>query len=291
MKKIFFSIICFTSIFFILIIPVTGYSADYSIGMYSFYAKWNPSFSDNYHDFQNEPMLMWGPYLSVKYFGKLSLSFLAIQNLSNPSAVSYNYEGTGTAGAYRINSDSKSGRGDYDLTIGYNFTERLNFFAGYKLSAFGFLDTRAKIDTNVNSSYSLFDDSMSDGAACIVYGGAAGLSYTLPVYESFFMTLGTSLLYSDALIDWSTTTFSESSTVLTQETSTHTYKYKGIGSNSTINLSYYLESMNTSIILGGRFQVIHYMNEDSPGTPTLKNDYFYGITLAAVFRMSGCCLL
>lgn len=281
MKKFFISVILAASIAGIISIPQRVYAADFSVGMYSYYTWWNPSWRSVYSKVENDPMLIWGPYLAVTFFEKLSFSALFLQNFANESKSSYTMEGTTTTnGAYSLAVDTTINRNEFDLTAGYRFTPRLNLYIGCKFLFYN-MGANGNDDVSLDSAYAYTatDDQVSSMGHDI--GAALGASYTIPIAGGLSFTAGNTVVIFSSNIDLITTEAAFSDTTLTFETDT--YQYKNLGDNVTGTFSYYVPSLSTIFSVGGRFQVLkHFSDGDAP---SLANDYFYGVTLSAILQI------
>ena len=54
------------------------YSAEHSIGLYGYYAWWEPSFRNIYENYESDKNIMiMGPIYSVTFFNKLTLFYMS----------------------------------------------------------------------------------------------------------------------------------------------------------------------------------------------------------------------
>lgn len=133
MKKLFVSLLIAASMAGIISMPRNAQAVDFGVGLYSYYTWWNPAWRSIYSDVKNDPMMLWGPYLSVTFFEKLSFSALLMQNFPNAADSSFVYEGSGVSGAYKVKLDSNIIRNDIDLSVSYKATSSLSFVIGFKM--------------------------------------------------------------------------------------------------------------------------------------------------------------
>lgn len=279
MKKYFISLFIITAMTGLLLPPSQVQAADFSIGLYSFYTMWDPAWRSVYKECENDPMLLWGPYLSVTFFNKLSFTALALQNQTNISDASYSYEGNGTSGKYTAKVDTTISRNELDLTMGYKITSGINTFIGFKFMGYNTGqggDNKTVLTSGTGYS---FDDVSNRQSMGTTIGGAIGASYTLTLAESFYLTAGNSIVASNSAFQIST--FYEKSPGILSSQNNTVYSYKSVGDNTTLSFTYFLQEINTSFSLGGRFQVLKHFEEGN--SPALDNDYFYGITLSAIY--------
>lgn len=254
-------------------------AADYSVGLYSYFVKWDPSWSSVYKEMEMDPMLLWGPLFSLTFFEKYSLSMVILQNFTNPSNSSFYISEAGSLGGdYRADIKTSINRTDLDLTLSYDILPGLKIFIGGKMMACN-LSNGEFDDIEVSPATYTLEETVSDS----VYhanGGAAGVSYTINAVENLYFIIGTSMIYLQDELNL--TTLSEDEGTVSTETSSF-YKYKSFGNNTTGTFSYYFPSIDTTLSLGGRFQVIKHL--ESGDSPTLANDYFYGVTLSVIYRI------
>lgn len=281
MKKIFATVIIAASLSGIIAQPKQAQAADISVGLYSYYTWWNPAWRSVYSNVENDPMLIWGPYLAVTFFNKLSFSAMFLKNFTNEADSSYTLNGTTTTnGAYTLAVDTTINRNELDLTAGYRFTPRLNLYIGCKYLFYN-MGVNGDNDVTLDSSYAytVTDDQVSSKGHDI--GAALGASYTIPIAGGLSFTAGNTVVLFSSNIDLITTEAAFSDTTLSRETDT--YQYKSLGDNVTGTFSYYVPSLSTSFSIGGRFQVLKHFPEGD--APSMANDYFYGATFSAILQI------
>lgn len=257
--------------------PKQAKAADFSAGIYSYYVWWNPAWRSYYQSTENDPMLIWGPVFTMTFFEKLSFSILGLQNKTNMANCSYTYEGSGSAGTYRVDSKTTINRNELDLSVGYKIPSALNVLIGYKFMFCNMGD--GSTDVSVSPSPYHMETLDEKAARGSTSGGAAGLSYTIPLPDSFSFTAGTVFLYLKSKIQ--IVTFREDPGNMIGRDQIE-YNYTGYGNNTTLTLTYFIPAISTSFSLGGRFQALKYKADGD--APSLANDYFYGITLAAKYH-------
>lgn len=278
MKKILTSFIIAVSITCIVIIPRESQAADYSIGMYSYYTWWDPSWRSIFSDVKNDPMLLWGPYLSVTAFEKLSFSALLIQNSFNSSDSLYTAEGSGSSGAYTIDTATTIDRAELDITAGYRFTPRFSMLLGCKFLLYNQRDDGDQNKTVTPATYNLFEENHISQNDSI--GAGIGASYSMPIWGNLVFTAANTIVYFNS--KFNLISYYESSPGFLEPEDTG-YKYISLGDNITGTFSYYVPVLSTTFSLGGRFQVLkHFPDGDAP---SLANDYFYGMTLSAILHI------
>lgn len=279
----------------VTLMPAKSYAGTYGLGWYFFYAQWEPSFRDLVDDYESDPLPLMGPYISGTMYEKITLSFLMY--FSAGTGATYNIEGTESSGPYTIGVSVENVRADVDLSIGYKLTDQLSLLTGLK----GFmLLTGGPAELDSGAYYGIITEKGEGevNSSNVCYGYALGVSYSIPLIENLSLTLGTSFVYINSFMSLANEYYIDPSFPGELTELSVDYEYKGVGNNSSVSLAYYMEYselLGVSIILGGRFQVITYydgtVSSDtdtgvSVEAPDLSNEYFYGITLAAVMHAS-----
>ena len=285
MKRFIYLVILTLSTVF-LAIPATLSAAQHNIGLYGFYAWWEPSFGKQYDNFKNDPVLVIGPLYSVTFFDQLSFSVLFCSNLIATSRGTYSISGDSSYSAtpYKVDLEATVMRTDLDLTVSYRFTKNFGAFIGLKMIEFEIGEEDSlDIDVTVNSPYSISTgDSDWPQDECFGIGPAGGVTYTIALLDNLFLTAGTSLLYTSFEAD-ETRKISVNASGYITSTIDERYKYSSWGNNTTITLALYIEPLSTSLILGGRFQYLKYYPVND--APSLDDESFYGITFSVVYHI------
>lgn len=282
MKKIFITGIMAILISITLSTPRNAAAADYSIGLYSYYAWWKPSFASLYSNYKMDPGLYVGPAFAVTFSEKWTFSLGIYLPLFMSGELEYDYTGTGgiSSTPYTIKIKSESERADIDSTLSYRIDNNIRIFAGYKYMEFDDSDeqTFPESKLTISSPYTKTGNDEWKRTEITSHGPALGASYTIHAAENTALTIGTSMLYT--MTKLKNNKYSEVSSGVLGADQVN-YAYKGVGNNSTITLSYYMKPASTSISIGGRYQAVKYYGES--GAPSLDNDYFYGITASAMY--------
>jgi len=266
----------------ILFAPKKAHAVDFGIGMYSYYAWWSPSFRNQYESFELEPMILYGPVLSISFMDKWSISFLVVQNLLVGKEMApegnITYRSSGTFGAYQVEDTRRMYRFDADLTLSYSLFDQLRLFFGGKYMYCAF-EGGSEEDIHLTGAYTLANDgSLSeDWGGISSWGFGTGISLNLPIIGGLSIQVNESLLYSQTSFDLPVYAQKVPAAVIGMVKEENSYH--GIGSNTSLALLYYISPIQTSISLGGRFQVIHYF---SGSGPDMDNDYFYGLTASVI---------
>lgn len=283
MKRLIISIMIVFTTCGVILMPQKAGAADWGIGIYTFYAWWEPSFKGIYENLEyDKNHLYGGPAFSVTFFENWTLGTLFCMELYERK-IEYDYKGTGEISGtdYNMHFKSNPNRIDWDNTLTYKINQQFKVFIGYKLNNIVIhkdVDFDEDKPITVSSPYTLNTYFYWERERIMNFGPALGINYTVPLSDNTAIVFSTSGLYTSTklcILEY----YEFSSNVI--EARMKEYHYYGIGNNSTITLSYFIEPLSTSISLGGRFQVFKYIAES--GSPELSNDYFYGITASAMF--------
>lgn len=118
-------------------------------------------------------------------------------------------------------------------------------------------------------------------------GAACGINYSFPVYDTLSLVTNASLLYfwssvygAPVVAQMNDGVYNVFKTGKCENPS----NYYSPGANIALGLSYYIEAINTSISLGGRYQVVYNIYssgdyKDSDG----EFDHVWGVTCAAMY--------
>jgi len=251
-------------------------TAEFKAGIYSYYAWWKPGFRDYYEEYKTDPLLMIGPVLSLTFFDDFTLSAVAITNGLLPSDASFKYSSTGSSGPYSINAESQIARLDFDFALSYRINTIFKIFIGYKYMA----SSEDKDDNEDFKFKGLYTTKFNTIDKNEIYadGPGCGISISYPFTDNIAATVSTSIVYMKGWYRMNEYYLS-SNQVYKKDPTNH--NYYSIGNNTTLSLSLNIPQIDTAIVLGGRFQVLK--NYTEAGDPQMSNDYYYGITLSAVY--------
>jgi hypothetical protein len=252
-----------------MLMSVPAFSWTLGVGASSYYSFWNPAWAQDYNNVKIDPALMAGPLVSLTIYEDFTLTGLYMRSINNPGA-DYTATPSGTGPIVTFNTRLKREEGEANLM--YALSRAFRIFAGYKMQAF--TEEAGRDDVTVpNPAISLVNAWNNEFR---ISGPGAGIAVVLPLTKSLGLSMSTSLIYlwikyQGYKLEWGSS----------MNGIKDNNDYTGIGNNSALSLFYSLPSINTVISLGGRFQYLRYIAKGS--APSLGNDYYYGVTLAAVY--------
>ncbi|HON80245.1 MAG TPA: hypothetical protein PK544_17275 [Spirochaetota bacterium] len=269
---------------------------DIGIGLSGFYAWWDPAVSGVYDDTEVTNGFLWGPVLSLTFFKKVYLvgSFIETSNFDSR----YTVRGTdSTWGDFTAKTERKQKVSNIDLMLGYKITPFTSVFIGLKSFSYdngGQLHVTEYIGSTTNEWSGDQGEFQSEGD-----GYAIGISHTFALGGNNFINTSISGIYykSDLVVSIQEsvaygTSYGYGACDVYEITAT------GIGASCNVSFSHYFDLINTAISIGGRFQYIHYshsrddikyrypnniQNPDRINHIGFDDDYFYGITMSAIF--------
>lgn len=266
----------------IVMTPHKAQAADWGVGLYTFYAWWEPSFKDKFDNFEwDKSRLYGGPAISVTFAENWTLATVMYFELDTKK-LEYDYSGTGSSSGadYNIHIKSNPCRWDLDISMTYKINQQFKVFTGFKANEIVTTADSEQYQDDEVTITSPFTKSSGgwDMEGVENYGPALGINFSIPVAENTALILSTSVFYT--ISEFSINEYYESSPYVIEAKKLE-YNYTGRGNNSTVTLSYFIEPMSTALSIGGRFQFFNY--QEKGDSPSLSNDYFYGITASAMF--------
>lgn len=256
-------------------------AADFGIGIITFGNAWEPSYRDMYDDYKIDPLFMYGPVLSLTFFQDLTFTGLFMLNYPE-SDTDFNINFTGSNGAGVVACTGTSNRGDIDLSVQYRLLKNLNIFAGYKISNMTYHCKTSRLVTGSYTYSGSGEDQLSIGDAGVDLNGfALGFSVPVSLYEKLFLVPSLSLLYAQTAVMLKYVREKSAGFIETYTRGNDGGDATAYGFNTSLNLNYMFESINTTVSIGGRFQFYTY--KDVNPDIKLTNDYFYGLVLSAMY--------
>ena len=240
------------------------------VGAVVWYAKWDPAWDDmmknpdiegtsgNY--FEMDPSWMYGPTLSLDITDTWKISTTALFG-------NYEYRSgyTDSTGKKRV-FEGKEFKWDSDLTLQYKYSSYMFFFGGLKYQGY-----KSQTDFVRLGSSDQELSRVSSKAKYYQYGPGLGVGFNLPLWGP------TSVVYNINFV-------AQYATDDQEEDKTADYWVYGI--NTLLGLAYYSKALDTSFLLGGKYQMFHCKGQDGSDNEKNngKNDYFYGVIVSAVYN-------
>jgi len=258
-----------------ILMPLKAYSLDITAGVATWYAWLDQSYTKNvignpiYDNTKNNPNLLFGPALSVKFNDEFNLTLILLQGKFNVTEVD-------NTSVYDINYRFE--RIDSDIALNYRLNDYFKIFAGVKYLSF-------RMDHNFGSGGSVYPEGAVYKINRSGFGPGMGFSVTYPVLESMFFVGNLSGFYL----------FGEEEkgyypdTTSNKNVKTNCNDY---GMNLTLSLAYYIAPAATTISLGGRAQFVKTSYDSAYDVHRYRQgdgydtSAFWGITLTATYSFS-----
>jgi len=246
------------------------------VGLMNYYGWYNPSYISSYEDQQIPPFLTSGPVMLFSFSERFSISAYVLLALADDK-IEYNQSINGSNGYGVVRTRGRYDGGEMSLSFAYLLNHNLRIFLGLKAGGIDFVMERSTVNSGsyvLSQKASTHERDISQGILGIGFGASTPISMT----ERMRLTPTLSLLCftGETVIDKLKET---TPGVIEFEEIRGETTYVGI--NAALEVSYYFESISTSISIGGRYQ---YMKIISNGIDIkLEDDYNYGIIISAMY--------
>lgn len=295
-KKLSTHMVTLITILTVLVCSSQAFSFQMGIGAYSYY-NWRDFAWTDAENLEMEPLLQAGPVLNMTWDNSISLSISAII----PTGISHaDFDYKAPVSNYKVHVDNANiNKLDADAALSFLISPGLKIFAGMKHMKLSLMEGADTFYTGVNQSSSAVisngsgdatDSLMGSGSDAYyrnsLIGGALGVNYSLPLYETLSLVSNISVLYMLSTIE-STPISYYGSNLAIEGQSTLSGSYKSPGANIAIGLVYYLDSINTTLNIGGRYQILYnmYSSGDYKGSDE-ELDETWGITCFVMVFMN-----
>ncbi|MBN2077590.1 MAG: hypothetical protein JW838_01400 [Spirochaetes bacterium] len=307
------------TIFCLMFLIIAGSSTsfarvDLSIGGTAWYAWWSPAWSDaktstvvynlpslalfneDSRDFRPASNVMAGPMISIAFLQRWSIQtvftmgkfYFSSHGLSRDYAID---PGTVFATYTYKKYTRETLKWDSDSSIACSLHRMVKLFAGFKWQGYRYEE---RLHNYFLSETTIFKRVLFDDVRA--YGGGIGLGLTIPAVKNFFV-----LINASALMLWSMEKINIIGGKSFAVSSTDGFyflplkpprgSYLSYGGTASLSLAYVIDAINTTISLGGRYQLL--FNRQKSGNPFINDvsmniidrryDHFFGITMSAVY--------
>lgn len=304
-----------------LILPARSAIAapvDLSIGGTAWYIWWKPAWADaksamrvispapaaiimaeDAADFKTGSNAMAGPVISIGFLDRWS-----IQSVLTMGRITYRSKGISrdlqmTFAPWDYSPSIKSYnrdvlKWDSDTSIGCAVHRMVKIFAGFKHQGYRY-DERMK-DLLITANPAWFTRELTDDVRS--YGGGLGLGLTFPLATDFYLMMSVS-----GVVLWSL------ETIMIRQNKTYIIdpfsgfvllsmfprrgRYLSYGGTASLSFAYSIEKINTTLSLGGRYQLLYNSQKYSRNNPLYNEvasnvidgqyDHFFGITFSAIY--------
>ncbi|MBP7736255.1 MAG: hypothetical protein KA369_09820 [Spirochaetes bacterium] len=312
-----------TAIFMFIVLFKAAYAlaaVDLSIGGTAWYVWWNPAWSDaksitmvyienpglfieDSRDFKPSPNAMAGPVISIGFLGRWSIQsvFAMGQFKAHSRGFSRTQFLSGVSGNGGLSASYKKYsrdilKWDSDTSIGCAVHRMVKIFGGFKAQGYRYeerLDDVLPGSTPVIIGRFLVDEVKA-------FGGGIGVGLTFPLGADFYLMMSAS-----GLALWSTekvrinrarSFLYENSVFSLLPVRPEKGRYFSYGGSASLSLAYNISRINTTLSLGGRYQLLYnmqrfnknringYFNNDvSMNIIDKEYDHFFGILVSAIY--------
>jgi hypothetical protein len=300
--------------FTILIPSLLHAETTVSLGGTAWYVWWKPAWSDNkwqgYYlwddtagywledakDFKTSSNVMAGPMVSIGFLDRWSISSVAVLGTMSHKARGFGSGGdviNYLAGATHKDYSRTVLKWDSDTTVGCAVHRYIKLYAGFKAQGYRYKETIHYYDFTMFPSVFIDHSEGTNSVNC--YGPGLGISGSIPLVENLYMVIGLS-----GIVLWCTErgetnlsrTYGLDSTGFVV---TCFYmprgKFLSYGGTATLSLAYTIPRINTTLSLGGRYQLLY--NRQKKGNMLHSDvtmniidgqfDHFAGITFSAIY--------
>lgn len=256
---------------FILLATPAAYGADLMLGLTTWYTTWVSEVPGDSGKHKSDYSLLYGPAAALSISDwTFSISFLyGTMKLSStdPDSDDPNrYE----------HSTTTFNRFESDVALSYRVVPWMRFFFGMK-----YYRTKTTEDQTFYNS-GVLDETGWDEGIWRYYAPGAGVSFSIPI--TFVQGLYCSFNSSYSIIrgDIDETEYRYDAGGALQDSESNDWTIRGWSVNFAGSLSYYIQVVNTAIILGYRYQYLDFDVSTSKGNLDIEHKY-YGVTLAAMY--------
>ncbi len=282
---------------------------DLGIGAVGYYSKWSPAWRSGLMKFESQPDYLAGPFVSLSFLDNWTVSIVGLTSLGgNGGSITYidnAHKGYTTSlgfGPTTITSvitgesiDATSTRWDVDSTLGYRINEFFRVFVGCKYLYNKFSGTNT-IGSRIVFMPSGLTYDQNDPVAMESkfesHSGGVGIGFSLPLLGALYLLGNASCIYTKASlhvvkdVDGVFATFNGAKSNKLPGMDPGVQFYNAIGLNSTLSLSYYFEAISTSIVIGGRYQMIRYNRVERDPYHVTTDDIYYGMMFSVLYYLS-----
>ncbi len=292
-------------------VSIPLFAIDLGLGAIGYYSKWSPAWRSGLTNFESQPDYLAGPIFSIGFLDDWNVSIVALSSLGgNGGEIKYTdyankgYQDTdslattmGNKNSYIDSEDisAYSTRWDVDATLAYKITKIFRVYAGYKYLYNKFTGentvTRTAYYQQMFSTITMVESfTVAMESKFESHSGGIGLGLTIPLVDSLFLLANVSSIYVMASlkvvkdVDYNESTPYKSFYLPNMDPGNR--NYRAIGFNSTLALSYYFNSINTTVALGGRYQMIRYNRIKDDPYHIRADDIYYGVMLSALYYIT-----
>lgn len=262
----------------LLLIPHRAGAAGMDIAMTTWFCQWQPSWSTEKSGYRVKPALFFGPGLSFRLPGKVTVSSGFLYARLKATAVQKD-----TSSQWSLSNDQRViKRYDSDTTISYSFNKIFKLYAGFKYTQYRYDNTNTQM---LYLLLSLFSGTL-EKYRFDNYAPALGFGFTIHVIENFFLLINTSLLYEYSSIIRRAYRFASGVLPIFLSYPQEHWSLHKIGANAHLSFVYFIKAINTNISIGFRYQFFKIVKSGSQYADYSEYyDHFYGLTASVIYRI------
>lgn len=287
-------------------------AVDLSIGGTAWYAWWAPAWSDakststiftpqpglyveNSRDFKPASNAMAGPVLSIGFLQRWSIQTVFTIGRFQSSTRGLAWNASLNPNEFRMSPSYKKYtrdilKWDSDTSIGCAVHRMVKIFAGFKWQGYRYEE---RLDDFLPGDPIFIRRVLVDYVRA--YGGGLGLGLTIPLGADFYLMMSASGLvlwsFESININRSKSCAVSNGSFMPLPVVQQKGRYFSYGGSASLSFAYNIKKINTSISLGGRYQVLFnrqrynnlFYNDVAMNIIDGKYDHFFGITMSAIY--------
>ena len=238
------------------------HALDLNVGAMTWFSWWDPVWSSfeprgvgRDVEFDLPPGFLTGPVLSTKIDETTSISLVFFY---------WRYETADTlnlgASIYEFERDVH--KIESDIVINFRVTDLFKWFIGFKYQGYFYDETRTFISGPVSLS-------LDESAFFHNMGPGIGAGLTVRLFGPVFLLPNVSAI-----------------TLFGYESIEHDVQFSyALGGNATLSLAWYIESLNTTIMAGYRYQQLFYLYHGNKQYNEFSSDRIHGVTFSFVVSL------
>ncbi len=262
----------------ISVMPIRAWAAGMDLAMSTWFCQWQPSWSTEKSGYKVKPAVFFGPGLSFRLPGNVTVSSGFLYASLKATAVQKD-----TSSRWSSSNEQRAiKRYDSDTTISYSFNRLFKLYTGFKYTRYKYENTSTQLQYLLLSLFSgTLEQYRYDN-----YAPALGFGFTIHLIENFFLLINTSLLYEYSTITRRAYRFASGALPIYIPYPQEHWSLHKIGANAHLSFIYFIKAINTNIAIGFRYQFFKIIKSGSIYEDYSQYyDHFYGLTASVIYRI------